>query len=101
VFLNLNFKEEIMKKKNFEIEDLGTTELPEEVHLMAVEKIKEADEEIEQMRMQIRWGIKQIKIIKQAAALMGIPYQTYVKQALFHQAIEDIKNSERLMKIKA
>jgi len=90
-----------MKKKNFEIEDLGTTELPEEVHLMAVEKIKEADEEIEQMRMQIRWGIKQIKIIKQAAALMGIPYQTYVKQALFHQAIEDIKNSERLMKIKA
>lgn len=40
-----------MKKKIFEIKDLGTTELPEEIHLLAVQKIKEADEEIEQMRM--------------------------------------------------
>jgi len=40
-----------MKKKIFEIEDLGTTELPEEIHLLAIQKIKEADEEIEQMRV--------------------------------------------------
>lgn len=86
-----------MKKKTFKIVDLGVTELPEELHLLAVQKIKEADEEIEQMRMQIRWGIKQVNIIKRAAALMGIPYQTYVKQALFHQAVEDIKNAENLL----
>ena len=89
-----------MKKKIFEIEDLGTTELPEEIHLLAVQKIKEADEEIEPMRMQIRWGKKQVSLVKKAAVLMGIPYQTYVKQALFHQAVEDIKNSEKLLKKK-
>jgi len=49
------------------------------------------------MRMHIRWGIKQVNIIKRAAELMGIPYQTYVKQALFHQAVEDIKNAENLL----
>lgn len=87
-----------MKKKTFEIEDLGVTKLPEDLHLLAVQKIKEADEEIEQMRMQIRWGKSQVNLIKKAATLMGIPYQTYVKQALFHQALEDIKNSEKLLK---
>lgn len=40
-----------MKKKIFEIEDLGIKELPEEIHLLAIQKIKEADEEIEQMRV--------------------------------------------------
>lgn len=86
-----------MKKKVFEIEDLGVIELPEEEHLLAVQKIKEADEEVEQMRMQIRWGIKQVNLVKQAAELMGIPYQTYVKQVLFHQAVKDIKSSKKML----
>ena len=37
-------------KKTFKIVDLGVTELPEELHLLAVQKIKEADEEIEQIK---------------------------------------------------
>lgn len=80
------------------IEELDDEELPEEVHQMAIKKIQEADSEIEQMRMQIRWGLKQVEVVKRAAKLMGIPYQTYIKQALFHQALHDIEQAEKLLK---
>lgn len=87
-----------MSDKDLIIEKLEDEELSDEVHQMAIRKVQEADDEIEQMRMQIRWGIKQVEVIKRAARLMGIPYQTYIKQALFHQAINDIEQAEKLFK---
>jgi hypothetical protein len=29
-------------------------------------------------------------VVKKAAAVMGVPYQTYIKQVLFQRAVEDI-----------
>ena len=37
------------------IKELEDEELSEDVHQMAIRKVQEADDEIEQMPMQIRW----------------------------------------------
>jgi len=73
----------------------GTTELPDDIELMAIKKIEEAEEDVKEMRMQIRWNKKQISVIKKAAALIGIPYQTYAKQTLFLQALDDIQKASQ------
>ena len=87
-----------MNDKELGIEVLEDEELPDEIHQMALQKIQEADEEIKQMRMQIHWGIKQVEVVKRASRLIGIPYQAYIKQTLFHQAIQDIERAENLLK---
>ncbi len=42
-------------------------------------------------RVNFRWGQEQLALVKQAAALMGVPYQTYIKQAAFRQAAADLQ----------
>jgi predicted DNA binding CopG/RHH family protein len=42
----------------------------------------------------LRWLKSQVDVIKQAAAKLGIPYQTYIKQAAFRQALVDLKAGE-------
>ena len=78
--------------------DGGTIELSQEMDALINKKIAQAEKDIEQMKMQIRWGVKQIDIVKQAASLMGIPYQTYVKHVVYRQAIEDIEKSRLVSK---
>lgn len=39
-----------------------------------------------EIRMQIRWGKEQLQLLKDAASVIGIPYQTYVKQTMFEHA---------------
>lgn len=39
-----------------------------------------------EIRMQIRWGDAQLQLLKDAAEIIGIPYQTYVKQTMFEHA---------------
>lgn len=80
------------------IVDGGTIELSDELNELINKKISQAEKDIEQMKMQIRWGTKQIDIVKQAASLMGIPYQTYVKHVVYRQAIEDIEKSRLVLK---
>lgn len=87
-----------MSNEHFEIEDSEIVELSEDQHQLAVKKIAEADEEIKQMRMQIRWGTKQVDLVKRAAELVGVPYQTYVKMILFRQALQDIEKAEAALK---
>ncbi|HTE84906.1 MAG TPA: hypothetical protein VK821_09240 [Dehalococcoidia bacterium] len=57
----------------------------------------EADREIAASSITLRWGRRQIAVIKRAAALMGIPYQTYLKQVVFKQAIADIEHAEPVL----
>lgn len=47
-----------------------------------------------EVRMQLRWGKQQLDVVKQAAKTIGIPYQTYVKQTLYQQALRDIQSSQ-------
>jgi predicted DNA binding CopG/RHH family protein len=55
----------------------------------------EADREIAAGTVTLRWGREQIAVVKRAAALMGVPYQTYLKQVVFRQAVDDIAAIER------
>lgn len=89
-----------MEKEKFDenlIIDGGTIELSEEMDILINKKIAQAEKDIDQMKMQIRWGVKQIDVVKRAASIMGIPYQTYVKHVVYRQAIEDIEKSDKIV----
>jgi len=57
----------------------------------------EADREIAAGTVTLRWGREQIAVVKRAASLMGVPYQTYLKQVVFRQALADIQQSEAVL----
>ena len=48
-----------------------------------------ADAELDATRVNFRWQREPLSLIKAVAAAMGIPYQTYIKQVLYRQAMED------------
>jgi uncharacterized protein (DUF1778 family) len=57
---------------------------------------READEEIAASTVTLRWGKEQVDVVKRAAGIMGVPYQTYLKQVVFRQALEDIARAQVL-----
>lgn len=92
---------EIVKKETFDetlLMDGGIIELSDEMDALIAQKTEQAEKDIKQMKMQIRWGVRQINVVKQAASLMGIPYQTYVKHVVYKQAMDDIEKSKVLLK---
>ncbi len=77
-----------MANRNLEV--LGTTTLSDEID----QRVTEAEEAVaneEEVRTSLRWRREQMRAVQRAAALFGIPYQTYLKQAAFRQAIADIQ----------
>lgn len=54
----------------------------------------EADRDIADATVTLRWGKEQIDVVKRAAALLGVPYQTYMKLAVFKQSLADIERTE-------
>jgi predicted DNA binding CopG/RHH family protein len=79
------------KRHNYE--DLPDIELPDELDAQVRDMTKVADEEIEAARVNFRWGRQQVDLVKKVAHLMGIPYQTYIKQVLYKQAISDLSET--------
>lgn len=57
----------------------------------------EADSQVAPRSITLRWGERQIAVVKRAAAILGVPYQTYLKQVVFRQAIEDIEHAESVL----
>lgn len=57
----------------------------------------EADEELAPGSITLRWGKGQIAVVKRAAAILGVPYQTYLKQVVFRQALDDIEHAEAVL----
>lgn len=55
-----------------------------------------ADRDVEETRVSFRWGRKQLATVKRAAEALGVPYQTYIKQVVFRQAIADIRDVESI-----
>lgn len=68
-----------------------------EVSDMVTRLEAEADREIAAGSVTFRWGREQIAVVKRAAALMGVPYQTYLKQVVFRQALLDIERAETVL----
>ena len=50
---------------------------------MAREAIAQAEHDLEAMRVDFRWGRAQVDMVKRAAKLFGVPYQTYMKDVVF------------------
>ena len=62
-----------------------------------VEKmIAEAEREIVETRVNFRWGKAQLKLVKRAARQMGVPYQTYIKQVVYRQCLQDLKTTAEI-----
>ncbi len=78
------------KRRNYE--DLGTIELPEEEDKRITAMIEQADREIEETRVSFRWGKEQLAVVKQAAELMGVPYQTFMKMSVYQRALDVLKD---------
>lgn len=83
------------KRGNYEIEDESDFELTPEQAADFERRIEEADKELDECRVNFRWQKDCLELVKQAAAMIGVPYQTYIKQVLYKQAHEDCKNYAR------
>ncbi len=68
-----------------------------EISAMVTRMEAEADEDIASRTVTLRWGPTQIGTVKHAAALFGIPYQTYLKQVVFRQALKDIAEAQSVL----
>ena len=55
--------------------------------------IAQADRDIEEARANFRWGRCQVDTVKQAAAAIGVPYQTYIKLVVFRRATGDLEKT--------
>jgi len=77
------------KRGDYEIEDLGDFELPEDVTQRVKVQTEAADAELEATRVNFRWQREPLSLVKEVAAAMGVPYQTYIKQVLYKQALDD------------
>lgn len=52
--------------------------------------IEEAEREIDEARVNVRFGREQLETVRRAAALKGVPYQIYIKEAVYERAFQDL-----------
>lgn len=79
------FRPETVKK-------LADVELDSKTSRLVQKKIAEAEADVAQeVRINFRWGREQLNLIQNVAAKIGVPYQTYIKQVLYRQALQDLK----------
>ena len=83
------------KNRNYEI--LGEFEFEGEQADKIKKMIDTAEDDIEEARIFFRWNKKQLNLVKEAAELIGIPYQTYIKTVLFKQSLDDIKKAKEVL----
>lgn len=69
----------------------GEYTMDPDVSAKVEEMIEQADKELEETRVNFRWGKEQLALVKRAAELMGVPYQTYIKQVVYRQCLADLK----------
>ena len=60
--------------------------------------IDEADQVIGELGLGMRWAGPELAVIKRAAARRGLPYETYIKQAAFRQALADLPKAKTHLK---
>jgi predicted DNA binding CopG/RHH family protein len=77
--------------------ELPDVELSPELDAKVRAMTAQADREIEETRVNFRWGKGQVAAVKRAAALLGVPYQTYIKQVVITQAVRDIRDAEPIL----
>ncbi len=83
-----------------EIEDLGVETLTPELDEKINKMIDEAEEDLKESRVNIRWQKAQLELIKQAAGMIGIPYQIYIRDIVFRKSVEDIEKFSKVLNSK-
>lgn len=82
----------IRTKSGIVIEEMGELELsPQEDHDIQ-DMIDQSERDIDEVRINFRWGYEQLSVVKRVARKLGIPYQTYMKMVVYRQAVEDLKS---------
>lgn len=76
--------------------ELSDVELEPGLDKKARDMTEIAVRDLEETRVNFRWRRSQLATVKRAAEIVGVPYQTYMKQVLFRQALADIGAAERL-----
>jgi uncharacterized protein (DUF1778 family) len=84
------------KRRNYE--ELGGIELPKEEDAQITGMIDQAERELDDTRVSFRWGKEQLEVVKRAAQVMGIPYQTFMKQVVFERAMSILKDADAIKK---
>jgi predicted DNA binding CopG/RHH family protein len=51
------------------------------------------DADAERITVSFRWGKGQLALVKRAASLAGVPYQTYLKTAVWRAAVDDLRRA--------
>ncbi|MHB8618364.1 MAG: hypothetical protein ACYDAG_02140 [Chloroflexota bacterium] len=74
-----------MAKHQYTIVGTGQEEDPR-----IAESIDEAEREIDEARVNVRFGREQLDTVRRAAALRGVPYQIYIKDAVYERAFQDL-----------
>ena len=80
--------------KRRQYEELEDIELSPEEDAAISQKIYEAEAELEELRISFRWGKDQLLVVKKAAKKMGVPYQTFMKMAVFQHALDVLEDIE-------
>lgn len=75
---------------------LEDVELDPEMDARVAEMTAQADADIaaaEEVRVNFRWGRAQVETLRRAAAIYGVPYQTYLKMVALRAAQSDLERS--------
>ncbi len=56
-----------------------------------IRELEEAAQHESGVTIGFRWGRGQLEMVNQVADIYGIPYQTYIKQAIYGRALEDLR----------
>ena len=47
-------------------------------------------------RTSLRWGREQVNVVREAARLAGVPYETYIKLVVYRQALADVQAAQQI-----
>lgn len=84
--------------KRRDYEDLGDIEFSPEEGRRISRMIDEAEQELEAMRVSFRWNKESLGVVKRAAQLIGVPYQTFMKQVVYEHAMHVLKDASSIKK---
>lgn len=81
----------------YEVKVVGVGEERDPTVLQMLDQAeRDAAHEGAEVRVNFRWGPEQLALVKEAARLQGLPYQVYIKKALYDRAKADIAEHHQL-----
>ncbi len=83
-------------KKRIHYKKLGAVELSEKEDKRVTEIIELSEKELKDTRVSFRWGQYQLAIVRHAANLMGVPYQTFLKLTVYERALAVLKDARMI-----